>query len=103
MELPLKHGSAMQWLRLAPDVRAAILAPPRTAAAADPVAAALAMKQAAVYLVSSIPAELARALGFVPFGGVAAALEAALRAVGPDPFVAVMPEGGSVLPAVSGR
>ena len=78
MELPLKYGSATQWLRLAPDVRAAILAPPRTAAAAaDPVAAALAMKQAAVYLVSSIPAELARALGFVPFGGVAAALRLA--------------------------
>ena len=43
MELPLKYGSATQWLRLAPDVRVAMLAPPRTAAAAaDPVAAALA-------------------------------------------------------------
>ena len=65
-------------------------------------AVALAMKQATIYLVSSIPAELARSLGFVPFGDTQTALAAALRAVGPDPFVAVMPEGGSVLPAVAG-
>jgi hypothetical protein len=51
---------------------------------------------------SSIPAELARSLGFVPFGDTQTALAAALRAVGPDPFVVVMPEGGSVLPAVAG-
>lgn len=65
-------------------------------------AVALAMKQATIYLVSSIPAALARSLGFVPFGDTQTALAAALRAVGPDPFVVVMPEGGSVLPAVAG-
>ena len=42
MELPLKYGSTTQRLRLAPDVRAAVLAPPRTAAGeSDPVGAAL--------------------------------------------------------------
>jgi len=28
-------------------------------------------------------------------------MAAALDAVGPDPFVAILPEGGSVLPSVS--
>lgn len=64
-------------------------------------AVALAMKQAAVYLVSSLSADLARSLGFVPFNDVGAAMAAALGAVGPDPFVAVLPEGGSVLPVVA--
>jgi len=42
MELPLKYGSTTQRLRLAPNVRAAVLAPPRTAAGeSDPVGAAL--------------------------------------------------------------
>ncbi len=65
-------------------------------------AVALAMKQAAVYLVSSLPPGLARSLRFVPFGDLDGAVTAALGAVGPDPFVAVLPEGGSVLPSVSG-
>jgi nickel-dependent lactate racemase len=65
-------------------------------------AVALAMKQAAVYLVSALPVDLARSLGFVPFSDLGTALGAALGAVGPDPFVAVLPEGGSVLPAVVG-
>jgi len=62
-------------------------------------AVALAMKQAAIYLVSSLPANLVRSLGFVPFNDADAAVTAALEAVGTDPFVAVLPEGGSVLPA----
>lgn len=64
-------------------------------------AVALAMKQAAVYLVSSLPRELARALHFVPFGDLDGAVTAALDAAGPDPFVAVLPEGGSVLPSLA--
>jgi nickel-dependent lactate racemase len=64
-------------------------------------AVAMAMKQAAVYLVSSLPHELARSLHFVPFNDLGTAMAAALGAVGPDPFVAVLPEGGSVLPSVS--
>ena len=64
-------------------------------------AVAMAMKQAVVYLVSSLPHELARSLHFVPFTDLGAAMAAALDAVGPDPFVAILPEGGSVLPSVS--
>lgn len=64
-------------------------------------AVAMAMKQAAVYLVSSLPQELARSLHFVPFTDLGAAMAAALGAVGPDPFVAILPEGGSVLPSVA--
>ena len=64
-------------------------------------AVAMAMKQAAVYLVSSLPHELARSLHFVPFTDLETAMTAALGAVGPDPFVAILPEGGSVLPSVS--
>lgn len=64
-------------------------------------AVAMAMKQAAVYLVSSLPHELARSLHFVPFTDLGTAMTAALGAVGPDPFVAILPEGGSVLPSVA--
>jgi len=64
-------------------------------------AVAMAMKQAAVYLVSSLPHELARSLHFVPFNDLGTAMTAALAAVGPDPFVAILPEGGSVLPSVA--
>jgi len=64
-------------------------------------AVALAMKQAAIYLVSSLPPDLARSLGFVPFSDLETAFAAALRALGPTPSVAVLPEGGSVLPAVA--
>ena len=64
-------------------------------------AVALTMKQAAVYLVSSLPQELARSLHFVPFSDLGGAVVAALGAVGPDPFVAILPEGGSVLPSVA--
>lgn len=64
-------------------------------------AVALAMKQAAVYLVSSLPQDLARSLHFVPFSDLGSAITAALGAVGVDPFVAILPEGGSVLPSVA--
>jgi len=63
-------------------------------------AVALAMKRAAIYLVSAMPAAEARAMGFVPFSDPAAAVAAAVRAADSRPFVVVMPEGGSVLPAV---
>lgn len=59
-------------------------------------AVALAMKQAEIHLVSALPAGLARSLGFSPFSDV----DAALAKAAPNPFVVVMPEGGSVLPGV---
>jgi nickel-dependent lactate racemase len=64
-------------------------------------AVALAMKQAAVYLVSALPMARAAAMGFRPFPSLAAGTSAALAAAGPDPFVVVLPEGGSILPALA--
>ena len=63
-------------------------------------AVAMAMRQADIFLVSALPAGSARTLGFQPFGGVDEALRAALDRVGARATVAVMPEGGSVLPSV---
>ncbi len=65
-------------------------------------AVALAMQKATLYLVSAMPPALVRSLGFVPFSDLDAALAAALATAGPRPFVAVMPDGASVLPAVQG-
>jgi nickel-dependent lactate racemase len=64
-------------------------------------AVAMAMKQAAIFLVSALPADRARGMGFRPFASVETAFAAALEANGPDPFVVVMPEGGSVLPVLA--
>ena len=63
-------------------------------------AVAMALKQAAIYLVSSLPADDARAMGFRPFTDLNEAFCAALAAAGPDATVAVMPDGGAVLPTV---
>ena len=58
------------------------------------------LQRAAVYLVSDMPAESVSACGMSPFTDVEAALSAALEAVGPAARVAVIPQGGSVLPAI---
>jgi nickel-dependent lactate racemase len=63
-------------------------------------AVAMAMKQAAIYLVSALPADDAHAMGFHPYGSLDEALRSALARVGHAPKIVVMPEGGSVLPAV---
>jgi nickel-dependent lactate racemase len=64
-------------------------------------AVALAMKQADIFLVSALPDDVTQAIGLRPFHSVEAALGAALARVGGRPAVAVMPEGGSVLPALA--
>jgi len=64
-------------------------------------AVAMALKQAAIYLVSSLPADEARAMGFRPFTDLNQAFHAALAATGPDATVAVMPDGGAVLPFIN--
>lgn len=63
-------------------------------------AVALAMQRAEIFLVSAMPAERVAGLGLRPFAQAEAALHAALARLGPGARVAVMPEGGSVLPAV---
>jgi len=59
---------------------------------------ALAMTRALIYLVSTLPSDFARSLGFYPFDNPAEALQAALTQAGSAATVTVLPEGGSVLP-----
>ena len=63
-------------------------------------AIALAQKRATLALVSSLPAEQCRAMGFVPYASPAEALGAALAGRPAPARVALMPRGGSVLPVV---
>jgi nickel-dependent lactate racemase len=63
-------------------------------------AVAMAMRQTDVFLVSALPSDFARLIGFYPFGGADQALRSALATVGPCPTVIVMPEGARVLPTV---
>ncbi len=64
------------------------------------VAVARAMQQASIYLVSALPTDFARSIGFHPCSSLHEALQSALAQVGPGASVAVMPDGGSVLPVV---
>jgi nickel-dependent lactate racemase len=66
-------------------------------------AVAMALKQAAIYLVSRLPADDARAMGFRPFTDLNEAFRAALAAAGPNATVAVLPDGGAVLPSIHKR
>ncbi len=56
------------------------------------------LKWAEVYLVSAMPADAVRQCGMVPFDDLRAAVDAALGGAGPGASVAVLPQGGSVLP-----
>ena len=62
-------------------------------------AVAMAMKQARIALVSAMPADAVRALGFLPFASLPEAVQFALSQFS-APRVAVMPQGGSVVPRV---
>ncbi len=64
-------------------------------------AVAMTMRQATVYLVSGFAAEDACSIGFRPFADLDHAFRAAMAEMGPDATIAVMPDGGSVLPKVS--
>jgi lactate racemase len=63
-------------------------------------AVAMTMKQAEVGLVSAMPADDVRAMGFTPLAHLTHAVQYALDKF-PAPRVAVMPEGGSVVPHVA--
>jgi nickel-dependent lactate racemase len=65
-------------------------------------AVARVLARAHVYLVSSMPEQAVRSCGLVPFSDVGSALEAALHHAGSSAKLLIMPEGGSVLPVVSG-
>jgi nickel-dependent lactate racemase len=64
-------------------------------------AVAMAMQQAHIFLVSELPPEKVRTMGFQAFFSVNGAVQSALARLGPRPHVAVLPEGSSVLPTVS--
>lgn len=104
MEVSLKYGRETRRLRVGEaGLRVSVLTPGRTSDLGDEprlMRDALAMQQAEIYLVSALPPGLARSLGFRPFSDVNAALDAALSKAAPNPFVVVMPEGGSVLPSL---
>jgi nickel-dependent lactate racemase len=63
-------------------------------------AVAMTMKQAEVGLVSAMPADNLRDMGFTPFDDLNQAMGYALDKF-PAPRIAVMPEGGSVVPHVA--
>jgi nickel-dependent lactate racemase len=63
-------------------------------------AVAMAMKQARICLVSAMPADDLRAMGFVPFDNLTDAAQFALSQFD-SPTVAIMPQGGSVVPSIS--
>jgi nickel-dependent lactate racemase len=63
-------------------------------------AIALAMQQADIYLVSALPQDAARSMGFHPFDCLGSALHTALKQLGARPTIVVMPEGASTLPGV---
>jgi nickel-dependent lactate racemase len=58
------------------------------------------LKWAEVYLVSAMPPDAVRQCGMVPFDDLSGAIGAALGGAGPEACVAVLPQGGSVLPIV---
>ncbi|MCJ7738326.1 MAG: nickel-dependent lactate racemase [Anaerolineae bacterium] len=60
-------------------------------------------KIAQIYLVSSLPAQMARQCGMVPFDSVIQALDAARSGFDIQPSLLIMPDGGSVLPSYKGR
>jgi hypothetical protein len=50
--------------------------------------------------VSEFPQDAARSMGFYPFDFLGDALHAALKRLGSEPSIVVMPEGASTLPGV---
>ena len=63
-------------------------------------AISMVLKKAQVFFVSDWEPELARKVNFVPFGSAQEAVDEALKQMGADAKVIVMPYGGSTLPLV---
>jgi nickel-dependent lactate racemase len=59
------------------------------------------LKRATVLLVSALPPELVRACGMQPCPDIESALQTALRQVGREPLIYVMPEGAAVVPSLA--
>ena len=62
-------------------------------------AVARSMKRAEIYLVSALSPDVIRSIGLHPFASLEEALRSALERVGASATLAVLPEGGSILPS----
>ena len=62
-------------------------------------AVAKSMKRANIYLVSALPPDVMGSIGLHPFESLEEALRSALAQLGASATLAVLPEGGSVLPS----
>jgi lactate racemase len=58
------------------------------------------LKQASVFLVSSLSEKLVTACGMIPYSNAESAIQAAFQQVGPDAVVTVIPEGAAILASV---
>ena len=66
-------------------------------------AVAMVLEKAQIYMVSDIPFDVVRKIGIVPFASVKDAADAALRVLGADSKILIMPEAGATLPLVRRR
>ena len=66
-------------------------------------AIALVMKKAEICLVSELPDDFVRSMGFIPFSSLEQAFAQATLKQGEDSTVYVMPYGGSTLPIFEGE
>jgi lactate racemase len=91
-----------QWMRMPGGPEAIIAQIQREFVLGGHKAAAVAMtmRQARIAVVSAMPADDLRAMGFLPFASLPEAVEFALTQFR-APRIAVMPEGGSVVPRVA--
>jgi lactate racemase len=90
------------WLTSAPSPASILKRISREFVLGGHKAAAVAsvLLRARVHLVSALPASLVRRCGMIPFASLDAALAVALVHAGSDPDLLVLPQGGSILPAV---
>ncbi len=65
-------------------------------------AIAAVQQRAHICLVSTLPDDLVRACGMTPFANATAAVVAVLEQLGSDATIVVIPQGGAVVPRVSG-
>lgn len=61
---------------------------------------AMVLKKARIFMVSDLPDELIRSINLTPFASLQEAMDEALRLLGEDSKVLVLPEAGSVMPTL---
>ncbi len=96
------HRVFEEWMRMpgGPDAIIAQIRREFVLGGHKAAAVAMTMKQARIALVSAMPADDVHAMGFLPFANLPEAVEFGLTQF-EAPRIAVMPEGGSVVPRVA--